>query len=177
MIRIAISGTCRVRGRDARRQRGAASIEFGVTVLLFLLLFFGIVSYGSLFLVQQMISQAAGEGARAALSAAQAGHAGGAAGLAAAAGDAGCRVAVPADGDSTDWLRAVCTSAPLACPWNTAGGAANCVSISVAYDTTQWPLLNVMRGVAGLLGARAANFLPAQLRAAATVQISPELSP
>jgi len=158
------------------RQRGVASIEFGLTILLLLLVFFGIVSYGALFLAKQMVSHAAGEGARAALATAQRGRDAGGAGLATVAGEAGCRVASPPD-EGANWLGTVCTATPQACPWNTGGGAGNCVSIAVTYDTTGWPLLNTMRGLAQLFGPRAAGFLPAQLHAAAIVQISPELSP
>lgn len=58
---------CMHRGRTAVRHgsRGAASVEFAVVVLLLLML--GIVYYGVIFAMQQMLTLAAEEGARAAL--------------------------------------------------------------------------------------------------------------
>ena len=57
------------RGRTAVRHgsRGAASVEFAVVVPVLLLLMLGIVYYGVIFAMQQMLTLAAEEGARAAL--------------------------------------------------------------------------------------------------------------
>ena len=51
------------------RQRGVAALEFSLVCMLFLLIFFGIASYGALLVVQQTLSRAAQEGARAMLQA------------------------------------------------------------------------------------------------------------
>lgn len=53
-------------GRPARRERGAAAVEFALVVPLLLMLVFGIISYGYMLSFRQSISQAAAEGARAA---------------------------------------------------------------------------------------------------------------
>lgn len=45
-------------------QQGAASIEFSLSLMVFFLIFFGLISFGTLFWVQQKLSYAAGEGAR-----------------------------------------------------------------------------------------------------------------
>ncbi|AEG71543.1 MULTISPECIES: TadE/TadG family type IV pilus assembly protein [Ralstonia solanacearum species complex] len=60
---------CMHRGRTAVRHgsRGAASVEFAVVVPVLLLLMLGIVYYGVIFAMQQMLTLAAEEGARAAL--------------------------------------------------------------------------------------------------------------
>src|SRR3546814_13214608 len=50
-----------------RAQRGVAAIEFALTVVLLLVIVFGIVSYGAMFWAQQKLSHLAGEGARYAL--------------------------------------------------------------------------------------------------------------
>lgn len=54
---------------QARRQRGIAALEFSLVCMIFLLIFFGIASYGGLLVVQQTLSRAAQEGARAMLQA------------------------------------------------------------------------------------------------------------
>ncbi len=51
--------------RPARRERGAAAVEFALVVPLLLTLVFGIISYGYLLSFRQSLSQAAAEGARA----------------------------------------------------------------------------------------------------------------
>ncbi|GAA1163685.1 pilus assembly protein [Nocardioides aquiterrae] len=55
-----------VAGRARREERGAAAVEFALVVPFLLLILFGIISYGFMLSVRQSISQAAGEGARAA---------------------------------------------------------------------------------------------------------------
>lgn len=55
----------RARGRDD----GAVIVEFAAVTVLFLLLLVGIITYGLIFAVQQTMSHAANEGARAAVAA------------------------------------------------------------------------------------------------------------
>lgn len=50
-----------------QRQRGLAAIEFALVSSVFFLMFYFIVSYGAVFIVQQSLSRAATEGARALL--------------------------------------------------------------------------------------------------------------
>ncbi|AIO42601.1 pilus assembly protein TadE [Burkholderia latens] len=50
-----------------RRQRGAAAIEFAFVFPLFFLIFYAIVTFGMIFIIQQSLTFAATEGARAAL--------------------------------------------------------------------------------------------------------------
>jgi len=52
--------------RPARRERGAAAVEFALVVPLLLMLVFGIISYGMMLSFRQGLTQAASEGARAA---------------------------------------------------------------------------------------------------------------
>jgi Flp pilus assembly pilin Flp len=47
-----------------RKQRGAAAVEFAVVAPIFVLLLFGMVEYGRMVMVQQMLTNATREGAR-----------------------------------------------------------------------------------------------------------------
>lgn len=53
--------------RPGRLQRGAAALEFGLLFLLFFAVLYGIIGYAFMLLVQQGLTQAAAEGARAAV--------------------------------------------------------------------------------------------------------------
>lgn len=47
-----------------RKQRGAAAVEFAVVAPVFILLIFGMIEYGRMVMVQQMLTNASREGAR-----------------------------------------------------------------------------------------------------------------
>ncbi|MEX0818548.1 MAG: TadE family protein [Pirellulaceae bacterium] len=47
-----------------RKQRGAAAVEFAVVAPVFVLLLFGMIEYGRMVMVQQMLTNATREGAR-----------------------------------------------------------------------------------------------------------------
>jgi hypothetical protein len=51
--------------RNRRRQRGAAALEFALVMPLFVLIVYGLVTFGSLFYTQISVSRAASDGARA----------------------------------------------------------------------------------------------------------------
>ena len=50
--------------RSFRKQRGAAAVEFAVVAPIFVLLLFGMIEYGRMVMVQQMLTNATREGAR-----------------------------------------------------------------------------------------------------------------
>ncbi|WP_322084013.1 TadE family protein [Burkholderia sp. BCC1972] len=50
-----------------RRQRGATAVEFAIVFPLFFMIFYAILSFGMIFLIQQSLTLAASEGARAGL--------------------------------------------------------------------------------------------------------------
>lgn len=50
-----------------RRQRGATAIEFAIVFPLFFMIFYAIISFGMIFVIQQSLTYAASEGARAGL--------------------------------------------------------------------------------------------------------------
>jgi Flp pilus assembly protein TadG len=54
----------RVYGMCRRRRRGAAAVEFAIVAPLFFLLVFGMIEFGRIIMVQQVITNAAREGAR-----------------------------------------------------------------------------------------------------------------
>ncbi|MEI2415643.1 TadE/TadG family type IV pilus assembly protein [Orrella sp. JC864] len=156
-----------------RPQRGAAAIEFGLTIVLLLMVLFAILTYGSLFWIQQSLSQAAGEGARAAFI-------GGQQSLADAQALA-CRTAERSAG----WLnmpdpapaRARCRSEPIACAGAPAPDLA-CFRITVDYRTEDWPLLATLRGLASVFAdaQQIARWIPERLAAQAVVQVVSESS-
>jgi len=51
-------------GRDRKKRRGAAAVEFAIVAPVFLVLVFGLIEFGRLVMVQQVITNAAREGAR-----------------------------------------------------------------------------------------------------------------
>jgi len=50
--------------RSFRKQRGAAAVEFAVVAPILVLLLFGMIEYGRMVMVQQMVTNATREGAR-----------------------------------------------------------------------------------------------------------------
>lgn len=109
-----------------RRESGAATVEFALVAVLLLLLLLGIVSYGMILAVKGTVSQAAAEGARAAVPAAT-------------FADATNAATVQA-GKSADWLGGTCNSGQLTCtvsaPYLCDATVPNvyCVKVIVAYD-------------------------------------------
>jgi Flp pilus assembly protein TadG len=55
---------CRRASRVRKRRRGAAVVEFAVVAPVFFLLVFGMIEYGRMVMVQQILTNAAREGAR-----------------------------------------------------------------------------------------------------------------
>lgn len=156
----------------APRQQGVAAIEFAISVVILMMVFFAIVTYGSLFWIKQSLSQAAGEGARAAFVAGQQGLA-----------DAGAVACLTAE-RSAGWLnapasapRARCSTTPVACS-ALAPPSALCLRITMDYRTGDWPLIAVMRGVARLFGApdQVSSWVPERLTAQAVVEVISESS-
>ena len=59
--------TVRSRGLSGRRRRGAAVVEFAIVVPIFVLLVFGMIEFGRMVMVHQLLVGAAREGARQAI--------------------------------------------------------------------------------------------------------------
>jgi Flp pilus assembly protein TadG len=134
-------GTLR-RGRD---ERGAALVEFSISVGLILVLLFGIISYGYVLSFKQGLTQAAAEGARA-----------GAVGTATDAVNAVTR--------SVSAFNKTCNTGGLTCQgtgpgdWTSTGGPHTyacgthmCMKITLSYDWKNYPLLPKFPGLGLLL--------------------------
>lgn len=133
----------------ASGQRGAVAIEFALVFVLFFMVMYGIVAYGMVFAVQHSLTQAASEGARAAVR-----DVGGLAERMA--------LAKTTSANAIAWLggRAPVpqvTSVPCA------GTPFVCVKVMLVYDYLKNPLVPALPG----LGIA----LPASLTAQATVQL------
>lgn len=149
-------------GRGKRVQRGVAAVEFAIAFPLFFAILYGIVMYCMIFLVQQSLTSAAAEGARAALVYQNATDPTSA--LTSRA-DAACARALAV----VSWLTHApqCTQAvnvaPAGCTGNT---AMDCVQITLSYAWSTYPLVPPLP-LMGLLA-------PPSLVGQATVQIDPE---
>ncbi|MDD4881305.1 MAG: pilus assembly protein, partial [Gallionellaceae bacterium] len=55
------------RNSPTNRQRGAAAVEFALVFILFFMVMYGAIAYGVVFAIKHSMTQAASEGARAAL--------------------------------------------------------------------------------------------------------------
>jgi Flp pilus assembly pilin Flp len=134
--------------RRARRgERGAAAVEFALVVPFLLLILFGIISYGFMLSVRQSISQAAGEGARAAAVTLVDGNKRAAA---ITAIDDALSYGLSCDG--TNLLRSGevigdCTvSDPAPCD-----DGAECVTVSLTYDYRDHPIVPTLPGLSGAM--------------------------
>jgi len=155
-------------------QRGVAAIEFALVCVLLLIVLFGIVSYGGLFVAQQSLSRAAEEGARVALQSVLAGPSNGQPSQSDACG---------AVARSVDWLtqhRAALGQGPVACqlrPPQACSYAADlrCVSLVVTYaDYRRYPLVPELLPLGSWLQSlfgRETAWIPQNLSAVATVQL------
>jgi len=155
-------------------QRGIAALEFSLVCMLFLIILFGIVSYGGLFVVQQTLSRAAEEGARVALQSTLAGSSSSVPSQADACG---------AVAKSVDWLtrhREVLGQGPVSCelrPPQACAYAADlrCAALVVTYpDYRKYPLIPELLPLGSWLQSlfgEGTAWIPQNLSAVATVQL------
>ncbi|CAM3714118.1 TadE-like protein [Kerstersia gyiorum] len=166
------------------RQHGVAAIEFALVITVFLVILFAVISYGSLFWVQQRLSQAAGEGARAALELAleQWPYADESAGALAPryVNDVQTVVTRAAHGWTlaSNQLSLARAGSPQ-CP----GAGADCLIVSVSYASKDWPLIGLLSSLAGVFGGQqgcgdagtasqtTSCWIPQTLHASATVRL------
>ncbi len=125
-------------------ERGAALVEFSISIVLLLTLLFGIISYGYVLSFKQGLTQAAAEGAR--------------------AGAVGTTTdAVNAVARSVGAFNKTCNSGGLTCQGASAGadwppatyawdrGTHMCVKVTLSYDWKNYPLLPKFPGLGLLL--------------------------
>jgi Flp pilus assembly protein TadG len=132
-----------------RACRGAVAVEFALVFLMFFALFYAIVAYGLVFTLNQTLTLAAEEGARAAVQDAP----NAATRITRAQGTAkGLLGWVPPAGVTASAAAAPCAANP----------ASNCITVTVSYDYATHPIVPALP----LLGIA----IPANLGATATVQ-------
>lgn len=142
-----------------RRQRGIAAIEFAFIFPIFFLIFYGIVTYGVIFVAQQSITMAAEEGARAALR------------YAANPDDreTNAKNAATGNGSAAAWLNAnnrlVFEPTAQKCTYDASPTQSNCYTVKVSYNYRQNPLIPL------LLGPLMGFAVPEKLSSSATIQI------
>lgn len=122
------------------RQAGASALEFALVFPVLFTLLYGMVSYAMLFAAQHSLSQAAADGARAAMRF----HSTNDASSQAVRNAEACKVAV----QGVRWLEPFgglglkpCNSASRACGSASNGAALSCVFVQVSYDYLSKPLL------------------------------------
>lgn len=139
--------------RKTNRERGAAAVEFALVFIVFFMVLYGIISYGIIFAIRHSLTQAANEGARAAVR-----DVGGLvdrmllaqATAANAVSWLGVRAPVP---EVTEVTSPSCPGRPF-----------TCVKVALIYDYAANPIVPPMPGL-GLT-------LPGRIAAQATVQLA-----
>jgi Flp pilus assembly protein TadG len=160
------------RAADPGRQRGVAALEFSLVCLVFLLISFGIASYGALLVVQQSLSRAAHEGARAMLQASIAPS------QSATASAMGCSAA----NASVAWLnqfRQTLGQGPVLCAPSiqpcTYSSVLTCATVEVTYaNYRNYPLIPELVPLGAWLETLfgpGSNWIPLNLTSRGTVQI------
>lgn len=144
--------------RAWQRQRGATAVEFALVFPLFFLIFYAIVTFGLIFAVQQNLTLAATEGARAALNYIPAATP--QAALTSRA-DAACHTVL----SLTQWLPNMSKPTCQALQKCSYEPSMYCVTVTVTYPYAQYPLVPSLP----LLGLA----VPSALTSTATVQINP----
>jgi Flp pilus assembly protein TadG len=125
--------------RRTNRERGAALVEFSISIVLLLVLLFGIIEYGYMLSFKQALTQAAAEGARAGV----------------VSSDATGAAAAAAVKNSTLAFNQTCNTGGLSCkndagvwpPAATTCGTNTCVTVQLTYDWKNYPLLPKFPGL------------------------------
>lgn len=163
---------CRIR----QTQAGVATIELSLTLLILLMMVFGIVSYGALFWAQQSLTSVATDTARHGLLQSYADPDGLPAPetIEAYACNAARQTAVLRVFDSSRSCGAGSGFARVAIQESCAAGPdRRCLNVSLTLAVNSWPLLNTMRSFAGMLTSNPGAWVPEELHAVAVVIIAP----
>lgn len=130
----------RIRNRaGTRSERGASVVEFALVLPVFLLLLFGIVQYGTIFLVRNQMTEAASDAARVAVSSAT---------LAAAESTATAALAQDVPHDGAGLFALSCGNAAVVCSAQPATGCTapsgyQCLQVTVSYDYARDPVIDL----------------------------------
>lgn len=144
------TGITRFRQGQAGRQRGAAAVEFALVFVLFFMVMYGAIAYGVVFAIKHSMTQAASEGARAALQ---------------DVGDIAARetLAQTTAANALSWLGANAPTPVASLDCTPTTPAFTCLRVAIAYDYAANPIIPPLPGL-GIV-------LPANLTAQAIVQI------
>jgi len=148
--------------RPGREERGSVLLEFAIVAPLLVLLLYGIVAFGFVMAVKHSVTQAAADGARAAVPVAQ-------------TGTAPTQAALAQADNAIHWLGQcnaggiTCTTTVAQCPNEPQGW--NCLTMNVSYDYRDHPVIPSLPGL-GLV-------LPSTIPASTTTLLagsSPQVS-
>ncbi|MFA5082011.1 MAG: TadE/TadG family type IV pilus assembly protein [Hydrogenophilaceae bacterium] len=144
------TGRLKFRHDSAHRQRGAAAVEFALVFVLFFMVMYGAIAYGVVFAIKHSMTQAASEGARAALQ---------------DVGDIAAREALAQTtaANALSWLGANAPIPIVSIDCTPTTPAFTCLKVAITYDYAANPIIPPIPGL-GIV-------LPANLNAQAIVQI------
>jgi len=141
----------RSRQRGADEQRGSVLVEFALTVVLFLTLIYGAITYGVIFWAKASLTHAAGEGARAAIRVDQA--------QAVTTAQTRAQAVINATLPSAAAPHAgITVSPPAACP----SSSDTCLTVTVTYPYKDNPIMPALPFLPGL---------PTQLKSVSVIQL------
>lgn len=138
--------------RDLRQEGGAAAVEFALVGTLFLMLVFGIITFGLVFALNHTLTHAAAEGARSALVASAGGT------VQTAEDAARTRLGWLGDGATVAATVGACDSDP----------ARQCVRVVASYDYAARPLAPPLPGLGLVIPDELSRFAVVQITQVAT---------
>ena len=152
-----------------KSQRGAAAIEFAITLTVLLGLLLGMAGFGFLTWANQRLSAMAGEGARVAMVTSF-----DSASLQSPASAACTRVTdMKNDSALLSGVNIDCTTSTMPCPWpDVGGGATSCLRVDLTGDVSGWPVLRMLGGAYAMLGGGSSGPEGYRLQTHATIQIN-----
>lgn len=120
-------------------ERGAALVEFALVLPVFLLLLFGIVQYGTIFLVRNQLTEAASDAARVAVTSTT---------LSGAENAAAQALAVDVPNDGGGLFPLSCSNAAITCQAQPAASCSaptgyQCLQVTVTYAYSQNPVIDL----------------------------------
>lgn len=119
----------------ASRQRGAAAIEFALVFVLFFMVLYGAIAYGMVFAVKHSITQAASEGARAALQDVTGGL------------PARLAVAQTTAANAISWLGTLAPTPVVDTDCVATTASLTCLKVTITYDYAANPIIPAIPGL------------------------------
>lgn len=145
------TGGLNFRQGPASRQRGAAAVEFALVFVMFFMVMYGAIAYGVVFAIKHSMTQAASEGARAALQDVTGGM------------PAREALALATAANALSWLGTNAPTPVVSLDCTPTEPSFTCLKVAITYDYSANPIIPPLPGL-GIV-------LPASLKAQAIVQI------